>query len=106
MKNLDLVDRIASERIRRLVSMAEARTKEKNADSRKLAKRYASLAKRISAHYKTEIPRDLKAKICKNCGNILVPGINCSVRLASSRGYVVYVCECGEEKHIFYKKRR
>ena len=106
MKNADLMGRIAAERIAMLMRMAEKTTLWKTADSRRLAKRYARLALKISEHYKVKLPELAKNKVCKKCGNFLVPGLNCSVRLASSHGYAVYTCECGEEKHVFYKRGR
>lgn len=105
MKNAELVAKVASGRIRTLLADAEAKTTEKTASSTKLARRYVSLARRISSHYKVSMPRELKHRICRNCGNFLVPGVNCSVRVASVHGYVAYVCECGEERHLFYKKK-
>jgi ribonuclease P protein subunit RPR2 len=105
MKNESLVKRTALFRIRRLLAIAEERTAENTSDSRRLAKRYAGIAKSISTHYKVKIPRALDAKVCKKCGNFLVPGINCRVRLASSHGYVAYACECGNEVHVHYRAR-
>lgn len=69
-------------------------------------KRYVQLARKISAHYRIRIPQGLKNRICKNCNNLLAPGINCKVRVASGNKYIVYSCECGHEKHIFYKRSR
>lgn len=106
MKNANVMNRIASERIGMLLAKAESRTLENTASSKKWAKRYVSLASKISSHYGVSIPKELKYKICRNCGNFLVPGVNCSVKLASSHGYVVYLCECGAERHIFYKRRK
>jgi len=106
MKNASLIGRIAAERIGILTSFAEEKTLENSVASRALAKRYAKLALRISEHYKTKLPEKARRSICKGCGNFLIPGLNCSVRIASSHGYAVYTCECGREKHIFYKKRR
>lgn len=105
MKNEALVKRTALFRIRRLLGMAEERTVENTDDSRRLAKRYSGIAERISTHYRVEIPKALKSRICRKCGNFLVPGINCSVRLASSHGYVAYACECGNEVHVHYRAR-
>ncbi|MCL5239220.1 MAG: ribonuclease P [Candidatus Marsarchaeota archaeon] len=104
MKNSELSRKIAIGRIGRLAKLAEDRTLEGDTASRRLAKRYVDLARRISQHYKVSIPKELKQRVCRNCGNFLVPGVNCTVRLVSSRGYAAYVCECGEERHIFYKK--
>lgn len=105
MKNESLVKRTALLRIGRLLGMAEERTVENTADSRRLAKRYAHLAVKISTHYKVRIPGKLKIRICKKCGNFMVPGVNCKVRLASAHGYAAYACECGNETHIHYKAR-
>ncbi len=105
MKNSDLTNRIASQRMAMLLSFAESRMKEKGDSSRRLARRYVELAKRISSHYQIAIPKEFRSRICRNCGNILIPGLNCGVRMSSSHGYMAYVCECGEERHIFYKKK-
>lgn len=105
MKNESLVRRTALFRIGKLIRMAEARTVENTGPSRKLARRYVLLAERISTHYKVKIPKALKSKICKGCGNLLVPGVNCRVRLASAHGYAAYACECGDEVHVHYRAR-
>lgn len=105
MKNESLVKRTALTRIRRLLAMAEDRTRENTATSRKLAKRYVGIAERISAHYRVRIPNVLRLRICKKCGNFLIPGINCDVRLASAHGYVAYACECGKEVHVHYRAK-
>jgi ribonuclease P protein subunit RPR2 len=106
MKNISLIKKVALGRIGMLLALAEAKTIENTQESRRLAKRYVSLARSISSHYKISIPKKLKNKVCTKCGNFLVPGINCSVRVASTHGYVAYVCECGKERHVFYKNPR
>ena len=105
MKNEALVKRIAKCRIGILFGLAEEKTLKDTEASRRLARRYISIARTISAHYKVKIPRELKYRICKKCGSFLVPGINCRVRVASAHGYVAYVCECGGETHIHYKPK-
>ncbi|MEM0074364.1 MAG: hypothetical protein QXF85_00530 [Candidatus Micrarchaeaceae archaeon] len=102
MKNKNVVRELASDRISRLLGLAEAMARQNTELSRDLEKRYVRLASRISAHYKVKMPKELEQKICKKCNNFLVPGINCTVRLASGRKYIVYKCECGAERHIFY----
>ncbi len=102
MKN-NLVKEIAKDRVEKLLKFAEERALENTEASKKLSKRYVQLARKISMHYKVSIPKELKNRICKKCNNFLIPGINCSVRLASSKRFLVYKCECGAEKHIFYK---
>ncbi|MDE1845798.1 MAG: hypothetical protein KGH53_00735 [Candidatus Micrarchaeota archaeon] len=98
-----IVKEIAQERINRLFLLAGDRTRMKDKRSIELARRYVKIAKNISTHYKVRLPEKIKNGVCKKCGNVLVPGLNCKVRLASSKGYAAYICECGEEKHIFYK---
>ena len=106
MKKPPIVEKTAADRMRRLLGMAEERAKEGTAASMALEKRYVTIARRISTHYKVRIPDGLKHRICKNCGSFLVPGVNCKVRLSSSHGYLVYLCECGAETHSFYKPAR
>lgn len=103
MKKPPIVEKMAVDRMRRLLGMAEERAKEGTAASKTLEKRYVTIARRISTHYKVRMPDGLKHRICKACGNFMVPGVNCKVRLSSSHGYLVYLCECGAETHSFYK---
>lgn len=94
---------VAADRMHRLFDLAQQRTKKDDGASRKLAKRYIRIAKAISSHYKVSMPKQIKERICRKCGNVLIPGLNCRVRLASSKGYAAYICECGAERHVFYK---
>lgn len=106
MQNASLVKRTALTRIRTLLDLAEERALENTDASRKLAKRYVNLAKKMSTHYKVKIPKGLKSKICKSCDNFLIPGINCKVIVASVHGYIACVCECGNEVHVHYKEAK
>ena len=106
MKKPTIVEKMATDRMRRLLGMAEERAKEGTAASITLEKRYVAIARRISMHYKVRVPDGLKHRICKKCGSFLVPGVNCKVRLSSSHGYLAYLCECGAETHSFYKQAR
>ena len=45
------------------------------------AKRYTYLAKKISEKIGLPIPKEHKKWICKNCGEYLIPGRNCLVRI-------------------------
>lgn len=104
LKGNKIMKDIAIERIERLFSLAKDRTVLGDAESKRLAKRYVGMAKRISTHYRVPLPKMVKNSVCKKCGAVLIAGLNCSVRVASSKRYMVYKClECGEEKHIFYK---
>lgn len=96
-KNNSLVKKIANERIYLLFELA------KNEPDAELSRRYTKLIKLIGEHYKIRLPKELKNNICSKCSSILIPGKSLSVRIASSKGYIVYKCRnCGAEKHIHY----
>ena len=96
-----LIKEIAAERIRILYDLAIERA----AKDVTLSTEYVKTLRRLSAHYKVRIPDDIKDRICKKCNLVLVPGLTAGVRLASSKGYVVYTCKrCKTENHIFYKR--
>lgn len=103
MKDDKLIKEVAAERMERLFSLSEKRTEARTKDSDALAKRYVALARKISAHYKVKLPIEMKNRICKKCNLVLIPGISCTVRIAS-QGCIVYRCECGEQKKVFLKK--
>ena len=95
-----LIREIAAELIDILYNLAVAQA-EKNLA---LSIEYVKTLRRISAHYKVGMPEGIKGRICKKCNIVLVPGLTASVRLASSKGYLVYTCSrCSGESHIFYK---
>ncbi len=102
MKNDRLLKAISEERIERLFNLAKDRTMHSASD--RLSKRYIGIAESIISHYKVRPGVHMKREVCKRCKSILIPGMNCSIRIASGRGYRVILCGCGEEKHIFYKK--
>lgn len=96
---------MALNRIELLLGLAESKSLDRNARGKQLAQRYVNLSRRISEHYKVKMPKQLKYRVCKGCNNFLIPGLNCQVKVASSHGYVAYMCECGRESHVFYKRR-
>lgn len=104
MKDEKIIKEVAIGRIARLFELAEKRQEEETEDSQILAKRYVSLARSISTHYKTKMPDRIRNRICKKCNSVLIPGISCRVRIAS-QGCIVYKCNCGEEKKVFLKKK-
>jgi ribonuclease P protein subunit RPR2 len=100
-KNKGLIKEVAAERIEILYSLSLQTVK----DEPELSRRYALLMKRISTHYKVSLPRNIKRSICRGCGTVLVPGVTSTVRLASSKGYVIHWCKgCGTEVHFPYKE--
>ncbi len=95
-----LVRSLAGERIKVLLNLAKSEI-DPYSD---FATSYVKLARKIGSHYKISI--DNSIPYCKNCNCVLVPGKNASVRVASSKKFVVYKCErCGAEVHIHYKKK-
>ncbi len=95
----DIVKKIALERIGILFDKAEITA---DAD-RARSKRYVSSLRKISSHYKVTIPKRMRDRICTKCEVVLVPGLNCSIRVVSSHRYVAYKCSaCGGEAHVHY----
>lgn len=95
----NLVNEIAGERIRILFSLAA----DAMAIDRDLAKKYVKSMRYISSHYKVQLPKKIKNGICRHCDEVLVPGINATTRIASSKGYIVTKCnKCGKEVHVHY----
>jgi ribonuclease P protein subunit RPR2 len=95
----DLVRKIALERIELLFGDAEIALN----DDESLSKRYVKTMRKISSHYKVTIPKRMKDRICTNCDLVLMPGLNCRVRVVSSHRYVAYKCNgCGKEAHVHY----
>jgi ribonuclease P protein subunit RPR2 len=97
-----LMKEVAAERVFILYKLAL----EQAGRNPELSSGYVKTLRRISAHYKVSIPDDIKGRICKKCNLVLIPGLTAKVRIASSKGYVVYACnKCGNENHLFYKGR-
>lgn len=83
------------ERIEKLLGMAREAGPERQ-------RRYVELARRISERTRTPIPRELKRRICKGCGVLLVPGRTATVR--AEKGRKTLKCtECGEVRVLPYK---
>lgn len=97
--NSKLIERVAGQRIEILYRMAMASAE----DNPGLSKSYVRTMQKMSTHYRHRLPAEVKNRICRACGSILVPGRNCSIRLCSSGGFIAVRCDCGKEKHIFYR---
>jgi ribonuclease P protein subunit RPR2 len=98
-----LTAQIAIERVESLFSQAEAVA----ASDPALSMRYVRLLREIAAHYRVGMPGRMRDRLCRGCGSLMVPGLNASVRLVSSKGFVAYRCSgCGRERHVFYRPRR
>ncbi|MBU0628158.1 MAG: ribonuclease P [Nanoarchaeota archaeon] len=61
--------------------------------NKRLSKVQSKKIKYLSMKYKLKLPKDLKRQLCKNCGSILIPSVNCRVRLNKGR-LISYCMEC------------
>jgi ribonuclease P protein subunit RPR2 len=94
-----LVNEIVKERIDVLFSLA----KEYAATDSELSREYVRHMKKISTHCRMKLPKEVKNGVCRKCDSVLIPGLNASVRIASSKRYVVYEClACKAERHVHY----
>lgn len=87
---------IARERMEILLELAKGRLK----SDRTLSKRYVHLARLIGMRYNIPLPARWKPWLCKECGYLLAPGINCTVRISRKGStHRLIVCgECGAER--------
>ncbi|MFW6013616.1 MAG: ribonuclease P protein component 4 [Candidatus Nanoarchaeia archaeon] len=91
--------KIASERILYLYNLG--RKCLKNEPCR--AQRYAEIANKIKQKFKLKLIPEQKRLVCKECKKLIVPGINCRVRV--TRKTISYYCfECKNFTRIGYKK--
>ncbi len=95
-KNSHDIRRIAHERIDILLGLARETVKSDPA----LSRRYVEIAQRIAMRSGVRLGPERKHFICKKCGGLLVPGVNCRVRVRTEHGtHVVVTClECGSMK--------
>jgi ribonuclease P protein subunit RPR2 len=92
---------VARERIDILLHQA----KENLAKDTELSRRYVGLAKKISKRTKIRIPRERKHYLCKNCGQLLVPGKNARIRLRPANSRIIISClDCGAIRRYPYRK--
>jgi len=95
---------IARKRMEVLVSLSE---KEALGGNMGRAKRYMTLARRISGRNKVPMPE--RALYCRRCSTPLIPGLNCRVRLRNHR-IGTHCLECDAVRRIPYirevKERR
>ncbi len=87
---------IARERMEILLKLARTKLKSDKA----LMKRYVELAILIGMGYNVPLPPQWKPWLCKKCGSLMAPGVNCKVRISRKGGiHRLIVCgECGTEK--------
>ncbi|MFW9907463.1 MAG: ribonuclease P [Candidatus Thorarchaeota archaeon] len=63
-----------------------------------LARRWMSNAKSIAQRARLKLPVEVSKNLCKGCGTVYVPGLNCRVRMRGNRGkHLSITCmHCGE----------
>ena len=89
---------MAEQRIKRLFQLAQKAYPKRP----ELADRYVDVARRISMRHRVSIPRELKKRICKECGSYLMPGENSRIRL-DGKNIVITCMKCGAIKRYPYK---
>ncbi len=91
--------KIAADRVSKLLFQAELRFKTHPG----LSKRYVQLARTIAMKYRMKFSSEQKKLFCKKCNAYLKTGVNSRVRL--ERGNMVITClECKNVRRIPYKK--
>jgi ribonuclease P protein subunit RPR2 len=90
------IKEIARERIEILLGLA----KETFHKDRVLSNRYVELARRIGMRAGVRFSKEQKMFICKGCGGLLMPGLNCRVRTRAEAGTTVLITclDCGCKK--------
>ncbi len=96
-KSTGLVKQIAQERIGILYSLA------KKEPDPGLMRDYTKLIRKIAAHYRIPLSKEMGSHICRKCGSMLALGKNLSVRKLSGKRMMLYKClDCGNERQIPY----
>ncbi len=93
------VRQIVYERIGILLPLAHSALKK---GDEKHAKRYVSLARKLSTRYNCRLSPKERAMFCKKCGFPSVPGKNVTVRLRSRTRRAEYACSCGHVARFKY----
>jgi ribonuclease P protein subunit RPR2 len=99
---LDSANRkIAIQRIHRLFQLARGVIHE----DEELAQRYVVLARRISMASRMRIPREYRRQMCRGCKKLILPGVNCHVRIQQRREpHIVVTCGyCGKQMRTAIK---
>lgn len=96
------IKKIARKRIKILFESAKAEFDRHP----KRSHRYVKLAKKIAMKANIRLPKKYNKKTCKKCGNYLVPGKNCKIRISSKGSRIVYTClDCGKIMRFPYKRK-
>jgi len=87
--------RTARERIAALFEQALVRPE--------YAKRYVSLARKMSSRFKVSVPQKWRTRFCKKCSAFLVPGKNSKIRMRAGK-MVISCLECAGIRRIPTKR--
>jgi len=95
--------RIATQRVQTLFKLASEAIGEDPA----LAQRYAHLARRIAMAAKLRLPKEHRRQICRHCKSLVLPGVNCRVRVKQRREpHMVITClVCGGQMRMPLRKK-
>ena len=93
---------LAMQRVSRLLDIALKTASEDLC----LAQRQGEIARRLCLKYNLRLPYGRRMLFCKGCSRLVVPGVNCRVRLDSRRKALRLVClECGHVYRRILAKR-
>jgi len=90
---------IVYERIGILLALAE---KALRAGDEKHAKRYVSIARKLSTRYNCRLSKSDRMRFCKYCGMPRIIGKNTRVRLRKRTRTAEYLCSCGAKAGFKY----
>jgi len=97
------IQKVAKERIEKLLTMAEKIHKE----DPELARRYVELALKVARKNRVRIPKKWKYRFCKKCFSWWVPGETVIIRLKPRpKPHILYICTvCGSVYRRGYDKQ-
>lgn len=90
--------RVALQRVHRLFQLARVMIHE----DEELAQRYVAIARRVAMASRVRIPREYGRHLCRGCKKLILPGVNCHVRVQPRREtHLVVTCgHCGAHLRI------
>ncbi len=93
---------VAGERIHRLYELSFESLRSGDLER---ARRYTTMARRISMRTTRRIPTHLKRSTCKGCMSPLIPGLNARVRIHDGRN-IITCLDCGEVRRFPFKPKK
>ena len=95
--------RIALQRIRTLFHLA----REAIHEDPELAQRYVDIARKVAMAARVRLPREYRRQVCRHCKSLILPGVNCRVRIKQRKDpHLVITClNCGKQMRIPLKQR-